>query len=144
MVKHMENIMKTQKISHIGIAVTNIDEQLKFYRNTLGLEFTGIEIIKDQQVKVAFITVGDSRIELLEPTSKESPVQKFIDSNNGKSRIHHIAYEVENLDEAIKEAKDSGLKMVDETPRRGAGNVRIAFIHPRDSGGILTELCETH
>lgn len=136
--------MDVKKISHLGVAVENIDTQIGFFQNVLGLEFTGTEVVADQKVKVAFLKVGQTRIELLEPTSTDSPVRKFLDSKGGKTTIHHVAYEVENLEAAIAEAKEKGCKMIDETPRIGAGGVKIAFVHPKSASGILTELCEQH
>ena len=137
-----EEPMKTLKISHIGIAVPRIEEQLAFYRDTLSLPLVGVEEVPSQQVRVTFFSVGGSNIELLETTTLESPSQKFLDANQGKARIHHIAYEVEDIEAALAEMKRQGLRLVDETPREGAGGVRIAFVHPRAAGGILTELCE--
>ena len=98
----------------------------------------------DQKVKVAFLTVGETRIELLEPTADDSPVRKFLDKKGGRTTIHHVAYEVDDLEGAIAEARDKGIRLIDEKPRIGAGGVRIAFLHPKATGGILTELCEQH
>lgn len=136
--------MDVKKISHIGIAVPAIEDHLELYRGVLGLEMTGTEIVADQRVKVAFLTVGESRIELLEPTSDDSPVKKFLDSKGGKPTVHHIAYEVANVTDALAEAKEKGIRLIDEEPRRGAGGVQIAFLHPKATGGVLIELCEQH
>ncbi len=136
--------MEVKKLSHLGVAVESIDAQVGFFKDVLGLEFTGTEIVKDQKVKVAFLTVGESRIELIEPTSDDSPVRKFLDKKGGRTTIHHVAYEVDNLEAAIAEAKEKGMRMIDEEPRIGAGGVRIAFVHPKTASGILTELCEQH
>ncbi len=136
--------MNVKKVSHIGVAVESIDAQIAFFKNILGLDFTGTEVVEDQKVKVAFLTVGESRVELIEPTSDDSPVKKFLDSKGGKTTIHHVAYEVDNLEGAIAECKEKGLRMIDEEPRIGAGGVRIAFVHPKSASGILTELCEQH
>ena len=136
--------MKTRKISHIGIAVSSIADYVGFYKDVLGLEHTGEEVVPEQKVKVAFLTIGESRIELLEPTDIDSPIQKFLDKNDGKPRIHHIALEVDDLDAALAEAAAAGIKLIDEVPRTGAGGARIAFIHPRSAAGVLTELCECH
>jgi methylmalonyl-CoA/ethylmalonyl-CoA epimerase len=136
--------MKVKKISHLGVAVTNIDEYVSFFKDVLNLQLTGTEIVEDQKVKVAFLQVGESRIELIEPTAADSPVKKFLDSKEGKPTIHHVAFEVDNLEEAIRETKQKGCRMIDEAPRKGAGGVRIAFIHPKSAAGILTELCEQH
>ncbi|MDD5285450.1 MAG: methylmalonyl-CoA epimerase [Desulfuromonadaceae bacterium] len=128
------------KINHIGIAVKSLDESLPFYRDQLGIPFLGLEEIEEQKVKVAMLQVGESKIELLEPTSEESPVAKFIEKNG--PGIHHIAYEVEDIEMAIQKLLACGSRMVDEKPRRGAHGTLIAFVHPKSSNGILTELCQ--
>lgn len=133
--------MMPQKISHIGIAVNSIEEAAPFYRDVLGLEFEGTEVVAEQKVKVAFFAVGESRIELLEPTGPDSPVAKFLDKHG--PGIHHLAYEVSNLDQRLAALREQGIRLVDETPRGGAHNTRIAFLHPKASGGVLTELCES-
>ncbi|HHW91685.1 MAG TPA: methylmalonyl-CoA epimerase [Firmicutes bacterium] len=132
--------MKVSKIDHIGIAVKNLEEAVKLYRDFLQLEVTGVEEVPDQRVKVAFIPVGDSEVELLEPTTADSPVEKFI-AKRGEG-IHHIAFRVDNLEKALEEAKAAGIRLIDESPRPGAGGARIAFLHPKSSGGVLLELCE--
>jgi len=129
-----------QKISHIGIAVTSIEEAAAFYRDILGMQFEGTEIVAEQQVKVAFFAVGDSRIELLEPTSPDSPVAKFLEKNG--PGVHHVAYEVADLVERLAQLKAQGLRLIDDVPRSGAHHTRIAFLHPKASGGVLTELCQ--
>jgi methylmalonyl-CoA/ethylmalonyl-CoA epimerase len=136
--------MNVKKISHLGIAVESIEDQISPFKDILGLEFTGEEIVEDQKVRVAFLKVGESRVELIEPISDDSPIRKFLDKKGGRTTIHHIAYEVDDLESAIKEAKEKGAEMIDEEPRIGAGGVRIAFIHPKSASGILTELCEQH
>jgi methylmalonyl-CoA/ethylmalonyl-CoA epimerase len=136
--------MDAKKISHLGIAVESIEEQIGFFKNVLDLEFTGTEVVEDQKVKVAFLTIGESRIELIEPISDDSPVRKFLDKKGGRTTIHHVAFEVENVEEALREAKEKGVRLIDETPRVGAGGVRIGFLHPKTTSGILTELCEQH
>jgi methylmalonyl-CoA epimerase len=128
----------------LGIAVESIEDQISPFKDILGLEFTGEEIVEDQKVRVAFLKVGESRVELIEPISDDSPIRKFLDKKGGRTTIHHIAYEVDDLESAIKEAKEKGAEMIDEEPRIGAGGVRIAFIHPKSASGILTELCEQH
>lgn len=130
----------TKKINHIGIAVNSLEAAIPFYRDQLGMEFEGSEVVEDQKVKVAFLKVGESRIELLEPTSEESPVAKYI-AKKGEG-IHHIAYEVEDVEKALAEMKEKDVRVIDETPRRGAHNSLIAFLHPKASGGVLTELCQ--
>jgi methylmalonyl-CoA/ethylmalonyl-CoA epimerase len=129
-----------KKISHIGVAVESIEEATLFYRDVLGMEFEGTELVAEQQVKVAFFAVGESRIELLEPTSEGSPVAKFL-AKNGPG-VHHIAYEVAELEERLTALKANGVRLIDESPRSGAHHTRIAFLHPKASGGVLTELCE--
>jgi methylmalonyl-CoA/ethylmalonyl-CoA epimerase len=136
--------MDVKKISHLGIAVKSIDETIAFFKDILDLEFTGTEIVKDQKVKVAFLKVGESRVELLEPTEQDSPVGKFLAKRDFKTTIHHVAYEVPDVEAAIKEAAEKGIKLIDEVPRIGAGGARIAFLHPKATSGILTELCEQH
>ena len=129
-----------KKISHIGIAVASIEEAAPFYRDVLGMEFEGTEVVAEQKVKVAFFAVGESRIELLEPTAEDSPVAKFL-AKNGPG-VHHVAYEVADLEQRLAALKAEGVRLIDEAPRTGAHNTRIAFMHPKASGGVLTELCE--
>lgn len=136
--------MQVKKVSHIGIAVPSIDETIGFFRDILDLEFTGTEVVADQKVKVAFLTVGESRVELIEPTAEDSPVRKFLAAREGKPAVHHIAFEVPDVRKAVAEARDKGVKLIDEEPRRGAGGVQIAFLHPKATSGILVELCEQH
>jgi methylmalonyl-CoA/ethylmalonyl-CoA epimerase len=127
------------KINHIGIAVKSLDDAIPFYRDNLGMALAGIEEVPEQKVRVAMLGVGESMIELLEPTSAESPVAKYIEKNG--AGIHHIAYEVDDIEAAIATLLTGGVRMIDETPRCGAHGTRIAFIHPKSSGGVLTELC---
>lgn len=128
-----------KKISHIGIAVKNLDEAIQFYKK-LGLEVEGIEVIESQKVKVAFIPVGNVRLELLEPTSEDSTVAKFL-VKKGEG-IHHLALGTENLEERLQEIEKKGIKLIDKTPRKGAHNTNIAFLHPKSTYGVLLELCE--
>lgn len=128
------------KINHIGIAVQSLEASIPFYRDNLGMAFAGIEEVAEQKVRVAMLSVGESKIELLEPTSAESPVAKFIEKNG--TGIHHIAYEVADIEAAIAKLLAEGARMVDEKPRNGAHGTRIAFIHPKSSLGVLTELCQ--
>jgi methylmalonyl-CoA/ethylmalonyl-CoA epimerase len=130
-----------KKINHIGIAVASLDETIPFYRDMLGMAFLGIEEVTEQKVKVAMLQIGESKIELLEPTSPDSPVAKFLEKNG--SGVHHLAYEVEDIDAAITKLEREGTRMIDRTSRAGAHGARIAFIHPKSSGGVLTELCQT-
>ncbi|TXT56072.1 MAG: Methylmalonyl-CoA epimerase [Candidatus Thorarchaeota archaeon] len=132
--------MTVEKIDHIGIAVDNIEEWIVYYRDTLGLDYQGSEVVEEQKVKVAFLQIGESRIELLEPTSDDSPVAKFLEKRG--TGIHHIAIRVDDIEAAIRSHKEAGARMIDESPRIGAHNMRIAFIHPKSTGGVLMELCQ--
>ena len=132
--------MSVKSLNHIGIAVRSIDEQKAFYGDVLGLEFEGYEDVPSQKVRVAFFLAGDVRIELLEPTAEDSPVAKFLDKRG--EGLHHVAYTVEDLQARIDELKASGLRMIDENPRVGSHHMQIAFVHPKSSFGVLTELCE--
>lgn len=129
------------KINHIGIAVHSIDETLPFYRDQLGMTFKGAEEVAEQMVRVAMLQVGESKIELLEPTSPDSPVAKFLEKNG--PGIHHIAYEVADIETAIARLQRDGVRMIDTVPRNGAHGTRIAFVHPKSSTGVLTELCQS-
>lgn len=129
-----------KKISHIGIAVASIEDAVPFYRDVLGMEFEGTEVVAEQKVKVAFFVVGESRIELLEPTASDSPVAKFLEKNG--PGVHHVAYEVADLKQRLTQLKAEGVRLIDESPRLGAHQTKIAFMHPKASGGVLTELCQ--
>jgi methylmalonyl-CoA/ethylmalonyl-CoA epimerase len=132
--------MKPSHIEHIGIAVKNLDESIKFYENILGLECYNIEEVKDQKVKTAFFQVGDTKIELLESTDPEGPIGKFVEKKG--EGIHHVAYAVENIEEKLKMAEENGVRLIDKEPRKGAEGLDIAFLHPKSTNGVLTELCE--
>lgn len=132
--------MKTTIVDHIGIAVKSIDEALKFWEGMLGVKCHGVEEVADQKVKTAFLPLKDTEIELLEGTSAESPVSKFIDAKG--EGIHHLAIRVENLEAALEDLKAKGVRLIDEKPRPGAGGAKIAFLHPKATGGILLELSE--
>ncbi len=132
--------MKVVKIDHIGIAVKSISEALKLYEEVLGIKCEGIEEVQEQKVKTAFLPIGDTEIELLESTAPDGPVAKFIEKRG--EGIHHIALRVENVEEALKEIKERGIALIDESPRKGAGGARIAFIHPKATNGVLLEICE--
>lgn len=132
--------MKALKVDHIGIAVSNLDEAVKVYTEVLGLELAGTEVVEEQKVKVAFLPVGDTEVELLESTSPDGPIAKFIEKNG--EGIQHIAFKVDNIEEAIAAMKEKGLKMIDESPRYGAGGAKIAFMHPKSTGRVLIELSE--
>lgn len=129
-----------KSINHIGIAVHSLAEQSAFYRDVLGAHFEGEEEVPDQKVRVAFFRVGEVRIELLEPTSPDSPVASFLEKRG--MGVHHLAYTVEDIDARLDELKARGIRMVDEHPRNGAHHTRIAFLHPKSSHGVLTEICE--
>lgn len=132
--------MKALKVDHIGIAVNNIEEAAKVYTEVLGLELQGIEVVEEQKVRVAFLPVGDTEIELLESTSPDGPIAKFIEKNG--EGVQHIAFKVDNIEEAIKEMQEKGMKMIDEKPRYGAGGAKIAFMHPKSTNRVLVELSE--
>ncbi|MDF2548314.1 methylmalonyl-CoA epimerase [Anaerosolibacter sp.] len=132
--------MKVLKVDHIGIAVKSLDETLKFYQDMLGLELHGTEVVEEQKVKVAFLPVGDTEVELLESTDPEGPIAKFIEKKG--EGIQHIAFKVPNIEEAIAELMGKGVKMIDEKPRYGAGGAKIAFCHPKSTNGVLVELSE--
>lgn len=134
--------MKTKKISHIGIAVTSLEAAIPLYRDVLGMEFEGTEEVAEQKVKVAFFIAGESRIELLEATTPDSPVAKFLEKNG--EGIHHLAYEVDDVKAAIAALQAQGVRLIDNEPRRGAHGTSIAFLHPKATGGVLTELCQPH
>lgn len=128
------------KISHLGIAVKEIDEALKFWENALGLENVHTEEVAEQKVRTAMLPIGETKIELLEPTASDSPIAKFLEKRGGG--IHHIAVEVENIEESLAKLKANGARLIDETPRIGAENCLIAFVHPSASGGVLLELVQ--
>jgi len=130
-----------KKINHIGIAVQSLDASLPFYRDNLGMDLVGIEEVAEQKVKVAMLLIGESKIELLEPTAEDSPVARFLEKNG--PGIHHMAYEVDGIEAAIAKLLAEGARMIDEKPRNGAHGTRIAFVHPKSSNGVLTELCES-
>lgn len=128
------------KINHLGIATKGIDDALKFWADALGLENIHTETVEDQKVRVAMLPVGESRIELLEPTSDDSPISKFLEKRGGG--IHHIAVEVDDIRAALAKLKSSGARLIDEEPRIGAEGCLVAFVHPGSTGGVLLELVE--
>ena len=132
--------MKVKRIDHIGIAVKGIEQAGKFYTDILRLEIKDIEHVSDQKVNVAFIPVGDSEVELLESTDSGGPVAKYLDSRG--EGVQHIAFRVEDIEEALRELKEKGVRLIDQKPRKGAGGAKIAFIHPKETHGVLVELCE--
>jgi methylmalonyl-CoA/ethylmalonyl-CoA epimerase len=133
-------IMKVKHIDHIGIAVRGLDQASAFYKDILGLEVKAIETVAEQKVNVAFIPITDSEVELLESTEPDGPVAKFIEARG--EGVQHIAFRVENLEAAIAELKAKGIRLIDQNPRKGAGGAKIAFIHPKETNGVLVEICE--
>jgi methylmalonyl-CoA epimerase len=128
------------KIDHIGIAVKSLTDALKVYEAAIGLKVSGFDEVDEQGVRVAMLTVGESRIELLEPTGSDSPIEKFM-AKRGEG-IHHIAVRVDDIEQTLERLKASGMRLIDQVPRRGAHNTRIAFIHPSSTHGVLLELVE--
>lgn len=129
-----------KKVDHIGIAVANLKEALKLYEETLGIKCTGVEEVAEQKVRTAFLPVGDTEIELLESTDPAGTIARFIEKRG--EGIHHIALRVDNIEAALEKMKAAGIRLLDEVPRPGAGGARIAFLHPKDTGGVLIELTE--
>ncbi len=131
--------MNISHIEHIGIAVKSIEESRKYYEEVLGLSCYAVEEVKDQKVKTAFFKVGDTKIELLESTSPDGPIGKFIEKKG--EGMHHIAFAVPNATEALKKLSEKGVQLVDKVSRDGAEGLKIGFLHPRSTHGVLTELC---
>jgi len=132
--------MKILGIDHIGVAVNSIQERHDFWTDALGLEFAGDEVVKPQKVKTAFYPFGEGEVELLESTAPDGPVAKFVEKKG--EGIHHIAFRVSDIEAALDELKQKGVRLIDETPRPGAGGAKIAFLHPKATGGVLVEICE--
>ena len=133
--------MKISRIDHLGIAVQSIEEVLPYYENVLGLKCYAIEEVADQKVKTAFLKVGEVKIELLEPTSPESTIAKFLEK--GGRGVHHMAFAIEDgVANALAECNEKGIRLIDQAPRPGAEQMSIAFLHPKSTVGVLTELCE--
>jgi methylmalonyl-CoA/ethylmalonyl-CoA epimerase len=132
--------MKILKIDHLGIAVNSIEDGKKFWSGVLGLAYEGDETVAEQKVTTAFFPVGESEVELLESTSPDGPVAKYIEKRG--QGIQHIAFRVEDIEAALAELKEKGIQLIDETPRHGAGGAKIAFLHPKATGGVLVELCQ--
>lgn len=133
--------MKPSHIEHIGIAVAKLDEVIPYYEKILGQKCYSIEEVADQKVKTAFFKCGQTKIELLEPTSPESPIAKFLEKNP-RGGVHHVAFCVEGLKSVLGECAENGLQLIDVEPRKGAECLNIAFLHPKSTHGVLTELCE--
>ena len=132
--------MKPSHIEHIGIAVNNLESAIRFYEEVLGLKCYNIEEVPEQKVRTAFFLVGQTKIELLESTDAEGPIGKFIEKRG--EGIHHIAFAVENIENQLVHASESGIKLIDSSPRKGAEGLDIAFLHPKSTNGVLIELCE--
>lgn len=132
--------MKILKIDHLGIAVNSIDDGKDFWSGVLGLNFEGAETVAEQKVTTAFFPVGESEVELLESTAPDGPVAKYIEKRG--QGIQHIAFRVENIEEALAELKEKGVQLIDQQPRIGAGGAKIAFLHPKATAGVLVELCQ--
>ncbi|MGO1368151.1 MAG: methylmalonyl-CoA epimerase [Senegalia sp. (in: firmicutes)] len=128
------------KVDHIGIAVADLDETLKFYTEVLGMKLEGTEEVKEQKVKTAFLPLGDTEIELLESTDKEGPIARYIEKRG--EGVQHIAYRVDDIEKALERMKEKGIRLIDEKPRYGAGGAKIAFLHPKSTHGVLIELCQ--
>jgi methylmalonyl-CoA/ethylmalonyl-CoA epimerase len=132
--------MKIVRVDHIGVAVNSIDTALKFFKDTLGLKLAGSETVAEQKVTTSFLPVGDTEVELLQSTAPDGPIAGFIEKKG--EGVQHIAFMVENIEEALKELQDKGVRLIDKVPRMGAGGKKIAFLHPKDTNGVLVELCQ--
>ncbi|KUO61142.1 methylmalonyl-CoA epimerase [bacterium BRH_c32] len=132
--------MKLNKIEHIGIAVKDLDAAIRYYQRVLGLECYNIEEVRDQKVRTAFFLVGETKIELLESLEDDGPIGKFIEKKG--EGVHHIAFAVDSVADSLKEAEEKGIQLIDKSPRKGAENMNIAFLHPKSTFGVLTEFCE--
>ena len=132
--------MKIKNIDHIGIAVKSIEQAGKFYTDVLGLDIEDIETVAEQKVNVAFIPITDSEVELLESVEPDGPVAKYIEKRG--EGIQHIAFRVDDINQCLAELKEKGVRLIDQTPRHGAGGAKIAFIHPKETNGVLVEICE--
>jgi len=134
--------MKILKIDHLGLAVNSMEEGKKFWSDVMGLKVEGSETVEEQKVTTAFLPVGDSEVELLISTSPDGPIAKFIEKNGGKGGFQHVAFRVESIEAALAELKEKGVALIDQTPRIGAGGAKIAFLHPKATGGVLVEISE--
>ena len=131
--------MRPSHIEHIGIAVSNLEEAIRYYEQVLGLECYALEVVKDQKVRTAFFRVGETKIELLESTGADGAVGKFIEKRG--QGVHHIAFAMDDTDQALKEAEARGVQLIDKTSRKGAEGLKIGFLHPKSTFGVLTEFC---
>jgi methylmalonyl-CoA/ethylmalonyl-CoA epimerase len=129
-----------KKINHIAVAVSNLEDAAKFYQSVLGLTLTGVEVVAAQKTKVGFFKIGESNIELVQPSEPDSPLVKFLETKG--QGIHHICFEVDDVEAEVKALLEKGATMVDQKPRPGAHNTKVAFMHPKSSNGVLIELCE--
>lgn len=136
----IHNNESVEKIAHIGIAVQSLETSLPFYRDVLKMNVEAIEIVDSEKVKVAFLKIGDTHLELLEPIDDSSPIQSFI--NKRGEGIHHIALEVDDIEKRLDTMRENGIKLINEVPKDGAGNAKIAFLHPKSTNGVLYELCQ--
>jgi methylmalonyl-CoA/ethylmalonyl-CoA epimerase len=135
--------MKVSRIEHLGIAVKSIEEVLPYFEDVLGLKCYKTEEVADQKVKTAFLKVGEVKLELLEPTCEESTIAKFMENNGGKGGLHHLAFAIEDgVCNALAECDSKGIRLIDKATRNGAEGLHIAFLHPKSTAGVLTELCE--
>ena len=132
--------MKIIKVDHIGVAVNSIDAALKFFKDTLGLKLEGSETVAEQKVTTSFLPVGDTEVELLQSTAPDGPIAGFIEKKG--EGVQHVAFLVDNIEEALKELEAKGIRLIDKVPRMGAGGKKIAFVHPKDTYGVLVELCQ--
>ena len=136
--------MKPSHIEHLGIAVKSLEQAIPFFETLLGTKCYSIEEVADQKVRTAFLMCGQTKIELLEPTSEESTIAKFMEKNGGRGGVHHVAFDVteQGAQAALDEAAGLGIQLIDKAPRRGAEGLNISFLHPKSTFGVLTELCE--
>lgn len=132
--------MKILKVDHIGVAVNSFEQSKGFWSDILGLPWEATETVEEQKVTTAFLPVGDTEVELLESTAPDGPVAKYIEKRG--EGVQHIAFVVDDIEKALEELKEKGIRLIDEKPRRGAGNKKIAFLHPKSTNGVLVELCE--
>ncbi|OFY48119.1 MAG: methylmalonyl-CoA epimerase [Bacteroidetes bacterium GWF2_41_31] len=132
--------MKISHIEHLGIAVNSLDEAIPYYESILGIKCYAIEEVRDQKVKTAFFQIGQTKIELLESTDPEGPIGKFLEKRG--QGIHHVAFAVEEIEKSLDELAEKGVQLIDKKPRKGAEGLDIAFLHPKSTFGVLTELCE--
>jgi len=137
---HKRETLMLKKLNHIAIAVNNLEEAAKFYQTILGLNLSGVEVVTAQKTKVGFFKIGESNIELVQPAEPDSPLVKYLETKG--PGIHHICFEVDDVEAEVKAFLEKGAAMVDQKPRPGAHNTKVAFVHPKSSSGVLIELCE--